>query len=237
MVTRGVRVGDTEALEAARAAGISMFVSTGDQGAYDCQDQQPADSRLTVDWPASNADAIAVGGTRLDLAANSSYLGESGWSDPLSAGGGGGGLSAVTSRPLWQSAPGITAALLHGRRGLPDVSADADPGTGWMIYWNGGFISGVGGTSAAAPFWAASMLLVSEYAARHGVGRLGYVNPMLYALASKRQRFRPFHDVTFGSNRYYRAAPGWDPATGLGSPDVYNLARDVVVYLRSHHRR
>jgi kumamolisin len=69
------------------------------------------------------------------------------------------------------------------------------------------------------------------------VHRPGYVNPLLYALASSRQPFIPFHDVTIGSNRYYPAGPGWDAATGLGSPDVWGVARDFVAYLRSHPAR
>ncbi len=93
-----------------------------------------------------------------------------------------------------------------------------------------------GGTSAAAPFWAAAMLLVEQYAARHGVSRVSFLAPLLYRLAASPQRWPAFHDIRFGSNRYYAGGPGWDPATGLGSPDVYNLARDLVAALRRHHR-
>ena len=68
---------------------------------------------------------------------------------------------------------------------------------------------------------------------RHHAGRLGYVNPILYALARRQWPRAPFHDVARGYNRFYPAAPGWDPATGLGSPDVANLAADTVSFLRS----
>jgi kumamolisin len=78
------------------------------------------------------------------------------------------------------------------------------------------------------------MLLVSQYAAEHGARRPAFIAPLLYALAGARQRLAAFHDVTLGSNRYYSAAAGWDPATGLGSPDVYDLARDLVAYLHTH---
>jgi subtilase family serine protease len=91
-----------------------------------------------------------------------------------------------------------------------------------------------GGTSAATPFWAASMLLIQQYANSHHAGRIGFADPILYALAKGGQPYPPFHDVTTGSNRYYGAHAGWDPATGLGSPNVYNLARDVVAYLQHH---
>jgi kumamolisin len=79
------------------------------------------------------------------------------------------------------------------------------------------------------------MLLIEQYARQHGIHRLGFVDPLLYALASSPQPFAPFHDVTLGTNRYFPATRGWDFATGLGSPDVYNLARDIVAYLRAHH--
>ncbi len=229
-LSRSRLAGDLTALKAAVAAGISMFAATGDQGAYDCQAQDPTDLHLSVDWPAASSYAVAVGGTRLNLTSNGTYESEYAWDDVLEAGGGGGGFAAGP-RPRWQIGPGVPVTDRH--RGLPDVSADADAGTGWTIYWNGGPVTGVGGTSAAAPFWAASTLLVSQYAAAHRTGALGYVNPMLYALAA-RPRPRPaFNDVTFGGNRYYQAGPGWDPATGLGSPNVYNLAVDTVAYLRS----
>jgi subtilase family serine protease len=232
----GSRAGDSQALAAADAAGVSLFVSSGDQGAYDCQAGNLPDHRLSVDWPASSARAIGVGGTRLNLAPDGTYRSEGAWEDALSSAGGGGGLSTGDGRPSWQSAPGVLNRYSNGRREVPDVSADADPGTGWLTYSSRNF-GEVGGTSAAAPFWASSMLLIRQYAAAHGVGRLGYVNPVLYALASARQPFAPFHDVVLGGNRFYQATPGWDPATGLGSPDVYNLARDMVAYLRRHPAR
>lgn len=232
----GSRSGDSQALRAADAAGISMFVSSGDQGAYDCQAGNLPDHRLSVDWPASSAGAIGVGGTRLNLATSGAYLSEGAWEDALSGAGGGGGLSTGDPRPSWQSGPGVLSSFSNGKRQVPDVSADADPGTGWLII-SSGRLREVGGTSAAAPFWAASMLLIRQYAAAHGVGRLGYVNPILYALASARQPLAPYHDVNFGGNRFYQTTPGWDPATGLGSPDVFNLARDMVAYLKAHPAR
>jgi kumamolisin len=227
------RAADSRALSAAAAAGVSMFVSSGDSGAYDCQASNFSDHRLTVDWPAASANAIAVGGTRLSLARDGSYVTESAWDDQLSDGGGGGGFSIGDPRPSWQSAPGVVTNLSTGRRQVPDVSADADPGTPWAVEV-GRRPGQVGGTSAAAPFWAASMLLIEQYAAAHGVRRLGFIDPVLYALARATAQPPPFHDVTRGTNRYYQARPGWDPATGLGSPDVGALAPDMVAYLHAH---
>jgi kumamolisin len=224
---------DQAALSAAVAAGDSMFVASGDSGAYDCQGANFSDRRLTVDWPAASPDAIAVGGTRLYLGPGDVYSSEAGWEDQLSDSGGGGGFSSEDPRPSWQAGPGVNSRFSNGHRQVPDVSADADPGTPWSLYVFGG-LQEAGGTSAAAPFWAASMALIQQYAAAHGVSQLGFVDPILYALAASPQPFPPFHDVTKGGNRFYQATPGWDPATGLGSPDVFNLARDMVAYLQAH---
>jgi kumamolisin len=220
-----------QALKAATAAGISMFVASGDSGAYDCQRSDLADHRLTVDSPAASAYAVAVGGTRLNLSPSGVYESESGWDDPLSNAGGGGGYTTADARPAWQSGPGVDTSI--DKRGVPDVSADADQSTGWSTYDDGNW-GQAGGTSAATPFWAASMLLIQQYANSRHAGRIGFVDPILYALARGGQPYPPFHDVTTGSNRYYAARAGWDPATGLGSPNVYNLARDMVAYLQHH---
>jgi kumamolisin len=92
----------------------------------------------------------------------------------------------------------------------------------------------IGGTSAATPFWASAMLLAEQFAKKDGVKRRCFLAPILYKLAATHQAHPAFHDVKLGGNRYYDAGPGWDYATGLGSPDVYNLARDLAAYLRTH---
>ncbi|MDQ6915729.1 MAG: peptidase S53, partial [Actinomycetota bacterium] len=154
----------------------------------------------------------------------------------LEQSGGGGGLSRVFARPAWQAGPpGVQNQFSNGARQLPDVSADADGRTGWAVAL-GGQLSEFGGTSASSPFWASSMLLIRQYAQDQHAGRLGYVNPLLYRIASTPQPFPPFRDVTRGGNRYYPATRGWDYSTGLGSPDVWNLARDIVGELRAGGR-
>jgi kumamolisin len=224
---------DEQAIEAAVAHGVSIFKSTGDAGAYQCERFNNNDQRLSVEWPASSDGVVAVGGTTLSVSASGGYAGETAWEDTLEQGGGGGGLSAVIPRPSWQSGPGVNNRYSDGKRQVPDVSADAAPASGWAL-WTDGSLGLTAGTSAAAPFWAGAMALIEQYAQRRGVNHLGFVDPMLYRIASTPQPAPPFHDVTVGTNRYYPATPGWDFATGLGSPDVYNLAQDIVRYLKSH---
>jgi subtilase family serine protease len=222
---------DEQALEAAAARGISVFVAAGDTGAYTCQEDTDSDHRLSVSWPSSSPLAVSVGGTSLSITTNGAYEGETAWNDTLEQMGGGGGLSVDYARPVWQIGPGVANQFSNGMRQLPDVAAAADPWSGWDTY-TGGAVTVAGGTSAATPFWAASMALVAEYARLHGAGQLGFVDPMLYAIAARPQRVPAFHDITIGSNRYYPATPGWSFATGLGSPEVANLGENVVAYLK-----
>jgi len=222
---------DEQALEAAAAHGISVFVAAGDTGAYTCQEATDTNHSLSVSWPSSSPFAVSVGGTALSMTTSGAYAGETAWDDTLEQMGGGGGLSLDYRRPAWQVGPGVANRFSTGMRQLPDVAAAADPWSGWDTYTDGS-MTVAGGTSAATPFWAASMALVAQYAQQRGDGQLGFVDPMLYAIAARPQRPPAFHDITVGANRYYPASPGWDFATGLGSPEVANLARDVVAYLK-----
>jgi kumamolisin len=226
---------DEHSIAAAIAAGVTIFDATGDAGAYDCSGKGsgPGALQLAVEYPASSPGVVAVGGTSLSVAQDGSYFTETAWEGVLERTGGGGGLSTLFARPSWQAGPGVLNPYSNGRRQLPDVSAAADVASSWPAYSQGS-LSQAFGTSAATPFWAASMLLIGQYAQQQGVGRLGFVDPMLYAIASSTQPLPAFHDVTRGGNLLYQATRGWDYATGLGSPDVFNLARDVVAYLRQH---
>ncbi|MGO9819528.1 MAG: S8 family serine peptidase [Solirubrobacteraceae bacterium] len=222
---------EEHAIEAAAARGISIFAAAGDTGAYTCQQANANDHRLSVSWPSSSPLVVSVGGSSLSVMPNGAYQGETAWNDTLEQMGGGGGLSVYFTRPGWQVGPGVANRFSDGKRQLPDVAANADPWSGWATY-TGGTLQVAGGTSAATPFWAAAMALIAQYASQHGVGRLGFVDPMLYAIAASPHPLPAFHDVTIGTNRYYPATTGWDFATGLGSPDVYNLAQDVVAYVK-----
>jgi subtilase family serine protease len=229
-VTTGYRASVENALRAAAAGGTTFFMASGDSGAYDCQRADFGDHRISVDFPSDSPYAVSVGGTLLSVSTDGSYLGETAWNDPLENGGGGGGIDTRDPRPSWQAAGGIGSAR---GRAVPDVSAAASPGSSWETVIDGQQ-EPISGTSAAAPFWAASMLLALQYANGARAGRGCFLAPVLYSLAAAKQAYPAFHDVTAGTNRYYAAHRGWDYATGLGSPDVYGLARDLRAYDRAH---
>ena len=227
---------------AAFAAGISIFSASGDDAAYDCRrvdiSEDPFERDLSpgTDWPASSPSVIGVGGTFLTLREDGTYVEEAGWEEPLGGGGGGGGLSRYQPRPEWQVGLGVDNASSNGMRQVPDVAGPADPTSGFVVTYTDfelGLVSGqVGGTSAAAPFWAASMLLAQQLAEREGVPGIGPLGPLLYQIAAEQPAGAVFHDIVRGGNLLYSAGPGWDYSTGLGTPRVALLARAIVDALK-----
>jgi kumamolisin len=217
------------------AEGIAMYAASGDFGAYDCRD-----NNLAVDSPADDPYITGVGGTTLQLNGGT-YGSESVWSNPNNkqrspnGDGGGGGLSSYFQLPAWQVGPGVKNQYSNGNRQVPDVSADADPAIGYAVYCTvgaGGCSSSgwttVGGTSGATPLWAGATAIINDYLQRQGKSRIGAANPALYALENSQQIYAPFHDVTAGNNLYYPATANYDEASGWGSPDIYNIARDLA---------
>lgn len=203
------------ALAVAASQGQSVMVASGDAGAFECGGSTPS-----VSYPGSSAAVTSVGGTSLFLSSGS-YGSESAWGAWSGCNGApcgsGGGLSGVIARPSWQSAVNPS-----GLRGLPDVALNADPRTGNVVFFQGVLQSGWGGTSIATPQWAGITAIASQ-AAGHRLGNLG---PSLYgcALAGARSTpASPYHDITTGGNLYYNATPGWDLATGWGSPNAANF--------------
>ncbi len=227
---------DDVALASAEMAGLSIFVSSGDNGAYDCLEESSGlqrDFTVAADYPAVSPHVIAVGGTYLSIHQDGSYLGEVAWQDPLGQAGSGGGLSTIFRQPSWQVGPGVANPQSTGKRQVPDVAGPADPASGMFVVSNGeGEV--VGGTSAATPFWAGSMVLAQELAAKDGIAKLGFLDPVLYALAAGQAEGSLFHDVTAGANLLYPAATGWDYATGWGSPRLDALVPAIVAYVRDH---
>ena len=116
-------------------------------------------------------------------------------------------------------------------RQVPDVSAAADPSSGFLTVSAGESSSG-GGTSAAAPFWAGLTVLRRQLGEQQGLRQgLGALGPTLYTVAAGQQPGSVFRDVTRGGNLLDSAATGWDYATGLGSPRGTALAQAVVAFI------
>jgi kumamolisin len=194
------------ALADAAALGVSVTVAAGDNGSND------GTAAPMVDFPASSPHVLGCGGTSLQTRAGTgagpAISAEVVWDDTATGGGAtGGGVSAGFPVPAWQQGLTADGTPLTGR-GVPDVAGDADPATGYQVRVDG-TAEVIGGTSAVAPLWAA---LIARLAQAHG-GPLGLVNPLLYAHASA------LRDITSGGNGAYTATTGWDPCTGLGSPD------------------
>lgn len=201
-----------QALADAAALGVTVTAAAGDNGSAD----GATDNKDHADFPASSPHVLACGGTRLQAdTATGVISAETVWNDgPNSATGG--GFSDVFPVPSWQS--GITGHAKHGHapkhagRGVPDVSGVADPQTGYKVRVDGKDMV-IGGTSAVAPLWAALVARLAQATNK----RFGLIQPLLYQ--NGKQPASGFHDITSGSNGSYQAGPGWDPCTGLGSPD------------------
>ncbi|MBV9281676.1 MAG: S53 family peptidase, partial [Chloroflexi bacterium] len=218
----------------ADALGESVLVASGDSGAYTCLEQDwggaPSPQAIGVSAPASEPSVTAVGGTSLDLHANSTWYREEAWQNAAATAGSGGGISQYFARPSWQRGPGVVNFYdTTNHREVPDISADADPLTGAQVVISGQ-LTQVGGTSQATPIWAGMMALIDQYLRQQGRTVAGFLNPALYALAANRPTYPPFHDITVGDNLVYPATPGYNLATGLGTPDAWNLARDLAAY-------
>lgn len=204
------------------AQGQTIFSAAGDTGAYD------DGSGLSVDDPSAQPFVVGVGGTTLSTNSDGSRSGETTWND--SSGAGGGGISSVWSVPSWQQGMGTTQNMgSTTMRTVPDVSLHADINTGYAIF-NQGQWQVWGGTSAAAPLWAAFMALVNQQRAANGLGPVGYVTPTLYDLGRSNRYGSDFFDINDGStNEYYPAVNGYDLATGLGSFNGAGLLQDLSV--------
>ena len=233
-------------MKEAAAQGQTVFASSGDSGSSSCY---PFNKSGTPDdnFPASSPDVVAVGGTTILPSG-----GETTWNESSDqAGAGGGGVSIEWCMPAYQYKPAISGLISgHSKkntacktsnkgtyvREIPDVSADADPESGYTIYAAGSW-QVTGGTSAAAPLWAAIAALIdaSPFCADYDSGPAGVLPPGLYGMTSANHSYvyesvpEGLVDVTEGTNDYkptgyagglYPATKGFDMATGLGVPLV-----------------
>jgi kumamolisin len=204
------------AIADAVAIGITVTVAAGDSGSGDGEP-----SGVHCDFPASSPHALGCGGTSLQLSPAGQITAESVWNDGAGQGSGGGGISDVFPVPAWQADAGLPDNSQSGKpgRGVPDVSGNADPETGYQIRVDGQ--NGViGGTSAVAPLWAALIARMAQAAD----AKFGLLSDILYAGAKPGQPAPGLRDITVGNNGAYHAAPGWDPCTGLGSPGTTLLS-------------
>jgi subtilase family serine protease len=211
---------------------------TGVGGTYLCTDATaPANQPRTVDSASPPASCQSHPG-----------VAEVGWIAS------GGGYSQVFSRPTYQDTlPTGSTAIPSSRRGVPDVGLQASSRTGALVYLTlppdglGGLKCGaapcstgwydIGGTSLSCPQWAG---LVAIGAQING-GGLGLINPALYTIGASATRYADdFYDVTTGNNGFnpnvpgFDATTGWDPVTGLGTPNAANFVPDLVAAVNGH---
>ena len=229
----------------AAAQGQTVFAAAGDSGSTDCLGDSSANgAALSADDPAGQPYVVGVGGTSVGAKA------ESVWNDSADAdGAAGGGLSSAWCMPGYQDHPAIPG-LISGYsaknakcgasvpylRQVPDVAADADPATGYLIRYGGAWMA-IGGTSGAAPLWAAVAALVdtSPFCRYYGSGDAGVRPAGLYTMVSAEHSYiyaahtETLRDVGHGNNDYtpsgytgarYPSGSGYDMASGLGTPLV-----------------
>lgn len=192
------------------AEGVNVFAASGDSGSIGYYCPAVGDHYVPgVDDPSSQPYVIGVGGTDFDIsyvvAGREILVPESAW------GASGGGVSAVWLKPPWQRGQGLSGKY----RQVPDVAAFASPNPGLVLYAGGHWFGG-GGTSIATPEWAAG---ITDMPCSPG-----FIAPKLYAHPSV------MHDITVGDTDWlglldgkWSAEPGYDMATGLGSPNFYKL--------------
>ncbi len=209
---------------------VTVLASAGDSGSSNTElDGVTLYPYPTVGYPASSSWVTAVGGTSLYANTKGDYSYELVWNEQ--GGAGGGGISQLFDEPDYQvaSLPVAVSQQLGGKRGLPDVSYNADPYTGILIYVsffgaaNAGYYE-IGGTSEGSPQWAGIVADLSQFAGQP----LGFLNPPLYAVSGLGQFAKYGRDITNGGNGLnnvpgYYAGQGWDPATGWGTPNLVNV--------------
>jgi len=217
-----------ELLKEAAMLGITVCVASGDDGS----DDQVDDGHAHADFPCSSPYALAVGGTALRRQGQT--YDETGWKDGdglrSSGGSSGGGVSVMFERPKWQKVniQNVNPGAKNGRV-VPDVAANASGHTGYLIVVDGKTVVG-GGTSAAAPLWAALITRINENLKGKTVG---YITPVLYqASGSSRLGASACREIKKGDNSTaavggYFAGPGYSAVTGWGTPVGNKLVEQI----------
>lgn len=210
----------------AGARGISLLFASGDSGASGdngCDKDSKGNDLFVPQWPSGSPYVTAVGGTANFLPGQAETV----------AGLSSGGFSNRWKRPAWQK--DATAKYLSSAQNLPDHKHFNDTGRGFpdiaaqavdfIIVQFGIPLPGVSGTSCASPTAAGVFGLLNDMRAQQNKSSLGFLNPFIYANVGA------FNDVTNGTNNGcgfstpgFPAAPGWDAATGNGTPNFKKLA-------------
>ncbi|MGH7047328.1 MAG: S53 family peptidase [Stellaceae bacterium] len=211
-----------QSLLAVAQLGVTVCVSTGDDGS----EAQVKDGNAHINFPATSPYVLAVGGTTLHARKSTNgqlAVTETVWNDGPGSGTGG-GVSDLTPVPSWQEGRvprSINAGNFAGRA-IPDVAANADPATGYLVM-SGGQPGIVGGTSASAPLWGSLITRINALLK----GRVGNFNALLYGTIGPGGVLR---DITSGNNDtdgllegQFQAGAGWDACTGWGVPDGAKL--------------
>lgn len=214
------------------AQGIAVFAADGDGGSSDCRNAPCTPTTNMADYPSADPYVAAAGGTSLILNGNNTIASETAWSyscNGSTCGGTGGAISnyIVNSmtywpEPSWQTGNGVPQ---NGYRNTSDISMDADPNTGYSLYFGGGWEAVMyGGTSFVAPQLAG---LFADQISLSGGARFGQANEAIYVDANSSDYSTDFHDITSGSNGAFSAGPGWDHPTGWGSINASELLTHI----------
>jgi subtilase family serine protease len=202
---------DDPIFEEFAAQGQTIFVASGDKGSYGTGALGTLNIYPSFDWY-----VVSVGGTDLTTdGAGGPWESETAWSES-----GGGVAPAGFLIPKYQQAPGIITKANGGSltyRNCPDVAMEAN--TDNYICFDGSCAEGWGGTSFAAPRWAAYLALINQQRVANGKAVAGFINARIYALGLGPRYTILFHDITSGSNGEYSAVTGYDLVTGWGSPN------------------
>src|SRR6202522_4550387 len=196
------------------AQGQNFFAASGDSSTW---------SKRNEAWPADDDYVVSVGGTDLITAsAAGPWKAETAWADS------GGGISPdKIAIPSWQKLAGVINSSNKGSttyRNGPDVSANANFTFYVCADQTTCTANEYGGTSFAAPMWAAYIALVNQQLAAQGKGTIGFINPTIYAQNVTSVYDTDFHDITSGKSGSYSAVTGYDLVTGWGSPNAGLLA-------------
>jgi len=205
--------------------GQSFYEASGDSGEYPTG---------TIPEPSDDPYITIVGGTTLTTTGpGGSWVSEKVWSwFPGQPDASSGGISTLFAIPSWQQ--GVSMTTNKGSttmRNIPDVALTAD---NVFVVYNNGSTGEFGGTSCAAPLWAAFTALVNQHGTNHGQLPVGFINPAVYAIGQGAGYATNFHDITTGNNTnassstQYFAVAGYDLCTGWGTPNGSNMINALL---------